>query len=127
MRRLIATALLLLPLALNAQRSETLLRDWIFNGKQKVSIPHDWAIYGPFDRSNDLQTVAVVQNGETEASEAIANGDPTCLESFRNPQMHLFSGALSFIVRSADAPGTIDFEVSSRGLRKASGSIIVKK
>ena len=69
MRRLIATALLLLPLALSAQRSETLLRDWIFNGKQKVSIPHDWAIYGPFDRSNDLQTVAVVQNGETEASE----------------------------------------------------------
>lgn len=33
---------------------------------QKVRIPHDWAIYGPFDRDNDLQTVAVEQNGETE-------------------------------------------------------------
>lgn len=33
---------------------------------QKVRIPHDWAIYGPFDRDNDLQKVAVEQNGETE-------------------------------------------------------------
>ena len=33
---------------------------------QKVRIPHDWAIYGPFDRDNDLQKVAVKQNGETE-------------------------------------------------------------
>lgn len=35
---------------------------------QKVAIPHDWAIYGPFDRSNDLQTVAITQNLETKAS-----------------------------------------------------------
>ena len=33
---------------------------------QNVRIPHDWAIYGPFDRDNDLQKVAVEQNGETE-------------------------------------------------------------
>lgn len=33
---------------------------------QKVRVPHDWAIYGPFDRNNDLQKVAVEQNGETE-------------------------------------------------------------
>ncbi len=33
-----------------------------------VSVPHDWAIYGPFDRNNDLQNVAVEQNGETKAS-----------------------------------------------------------
>lgn len=33
---------------------------------QEVRIPHDWAIYGPFDRDNDLQKVAVEQNGETE-------------------------------------------------------------
>lgn len=36
---------------------------------QKVRVPHDWAIYGPFDRANDLQTVAVEQNGETEKTE----------------------------------------------------------
>ena len=38
------------------------------SGWQQVRIPHDWAIYGPFDRANDLQEVAVVQNGETQAS-----------------------------------------------------------
>ena len=37
-----------------------------FNDKnwESVIIPHDWAIYGPFDRNNDLQVVAVTQNGE---------------------------------------------------------------
>ena len=32
---------------------------------QQVTVPHDWAIYGPFDRANDLQNVTVWQNGET--------------------------------------------------------------
>ena len=35
---------------------------------QKVRVPHDWAIYGPFDRENDLQVKAVEQNGETVAT-----------------------------------------------------------
>ncbi|RXK83723.1 beta-galactosidase GalB [Filimonas effusa] len=35
---------------------------------QKVSVPHDWAITGPFDGNNDLQNVKIVQNGEQEAS-----------------------------------------------------------
>ncbi len=35
---------------------------------QTVSIPHDWAITGPFDRNNDLQKVAIVQNGEEKAN-----------------------------------------------------------
>lgn len=60
------------------QRTETLLKEWDFrqdhnvdatDGWKAVSVPHDWAIYGPFDRSHDLQKVAVVQNGETVASE----------------------------------------------------------
>ena len=60
------------------QRSETLLKEWEFRkghetetaeGWEKVSVPHDWAIYGPFDKANDLQTVAVVQNGEDVATE----------------------------------------------------------
>lgn len=33
---------------------------------QDVRVPHDWAISGPFDRANDLQEVAIKQNGETE-------------------------------------------------------------
>ena len=35
---------------------------------QAVTVPHDWAIYGPFDRDNDLQKVAVTQNFEKQAS-----------------------------------------------------------
>lgn len=35
---------------------------------QQVTVPHDWAIYGPFDRNHDLQTVAVTQDGEKKAT-----------------------------------------------------------
>lgn len=31
---------------------------------QTVTVPHDWAIFGPFDRELDLQNVAITQNGE---------------------------------------------------------------
>jgi beta-galactosidase len=31
---------------------------------QSVSVPHDWAIYGPFDKEIDMQNVAITQNGE---------------------------------------------------------------
>lgn len=34
-----------------------------------VSVPHDWAISGPFDNNNDKQTVVIEQNGETDATE----------------------------------------------------------
>ena len=78
MKKLLVSVLFLLPLALYAQRSETLLRDgwWFHKGGEdrwkSVRVPHDWAITGPFDRSNDLQVVAITQNGETEASEKTA-------------------------------------------------------
>ncbi|MCB0449719.1 MAG: DUF4982 domain-containing protein [Confluentibacter sp.] len=36
---------------------------------ETVSVPHDWAIYGPFDKDIDKQSVAIVQNGEKVASE----------------------------------------------------------
>jgi len=36
---------------------------------EKVNVPHDWAIYGPFDKEIDKQNVAIVQNGEEVASE----------------------------------------------------------
>jgi len=36
---------------------------------EKVTVPHDWAIYGPFDKEIDKQKVAIVQNGEKVASE----------------------------------------------------------
>ncbi|MCR5889483.1 DUF4982 domain-containing protein [Hymenobacter sp. J193] len=34
---------------------------------QTVQVPHDWAIYGPFDSRNDLQKVRIEQNNEKEA------------------------------------------------------------
>ncbi len=36
---------------------------------QKVTVPHDWAIYGPFSWDNDKQNVAIVQDGQKEAME----------------------------------------------------------
>ncbi|MBV7530861.1 DUF4982 domain-containing protein [Chitinophaga sp. sic0106] len=42
-----------------------------FNDKnwQSVSVPHDWAIYGPFDKEIDKQDVAITQNNEKVSSE----------------------------------------------------------
>lgn len=36
-------------------------------GWQSVTVPHDWAIYGPFSPENDRQNVAITQDGQTEA------------------------------------------------------------
>ncbi len=36
---------------------------------ETVTVPHDWAIYGPFDKKVDIQKVAIVQNGEKIATE----------------------------------------------------------
>lgn len=62
----------------------TLKKDWKFNkgaspeafkvdfddsSWQEVTVPHDWAIYGPFDKEVDKQTVAITQNGEKVATE----------------------------------------------------------
>ncbi|WP_242695784.1 DUF4982 domain-containing protein [Desertivirga brevis] len=42
-----------------------------FNDKkwQSVQVPHDWAIYGPFDKEVDKQVVAIMQNGEKVPTE----------------------------------------------------------
>ena len=36
---------------------------------QNVTVPHDWAIYGPFSINNDKQEMAITQDGQTEALE----------------------------------------------------------
>lgn len=38
-------------------------------GWQQVTVPHDWAIYGPFSWDNDRQNVAISQDGQKEAME----------------------------------------------------------
>ena len=76
MKRLLlfATTTILSLAAVAQQRQEiTLTDDWNFSPDQKswatVSVPHDWAISGPFDKKWDLQKVAIEQNGEKEATE----------------------------------------------------------
>jgi len=49
-----------LPEAANYALKE---KDW-----QTVTVPHDWAIAGPFSKDNDLQTVQVKEDGEQKAT-----------------------------------------------------------
>ena len=74
MRTLILTLLSFISMgALSDGRSEVSLTQWQFSRDktswQEVTVPHDWAIDGPFDKKWDLQSVAIVQNGETQATE----------------------------------------------------------
>ena len=47
----------------NAERADADDGSW-----EEVTVPHDWAINGPFGRKWDIQNVAILQNGENEAS-----------------------------------------------------------
>src|SRR5690554_3062242 len=66
------------------RREITLKKGWLFSREdnpaaaqsgfndgnwQSVTVPHDWAIYGPFDKSNDIHRMAIVQDGQTTAIE----------------------------------------------------------
>ena len=80
----VALLLLTVPSSAYAGRRETVLREgWRFHlgevpgaeetvfddaSWERVRVPHDWAVKGPFDRENDLQRVAVAQNYERESS-----------------------------------------------------------
>lgn len=85
-RRFLSAALLLFPLIMSAQvRTERLLeKGWKFTREdaaefsnvgfddsawQDVTVPHDWAIYGPFSIHNDRQNIAITQDGQKEAME----------------------------------------------------------
>ncbi len=111
--------------ALNAQTTEYVLgKNWKFtkgnpDGAEKISfndskwenvtVPHDWAIYGPFDKEVDKQVVAIVQNNEKEATEKTGRtgslphiGDGWYRTSFQVPDykegdrvLVLFEGAMS--------------------------------
>lgn len=82
---MLLVAMLALTTSLYAQRTEQLLdKGWRFtredsaefkkvgyddSGWQSVTIPHDWAIYGPFSVNNDKQNTAITQDGQQEAME----------------------------------------------------------
>jgi beta-galactosidase len=48
---------------------------------------------------------------------AAANGDPTSLDLFHLPQMHLFYGQLTAILQSSETPGKMVFEARAKGLK----------
>ena len=60
------------------------------------------------------------------AFEATANGDPTCLLPFQNPEMKLFSGAATAIARSGKTPRTLRFRVTAKGVAPAEVEIPVR-
>ncbi len=81
--RLFAICISCLSVTAFAQRSVQTLQTWKFSKAdllaaetvsyddsswEDVSVPHDWAIYGPFDRKHDLQTVVITQNLEKKSS-----------------------------------------------------------
>ena len=70
---LLTLALATSALTASAQRSTVNLKSWQFSrdslNYKPVTVPHDWAINGPFDKKWDLQFVAIEQNGETEKTE----------------------------------------------------------
>ena len=74
----------------------------------------------------DSRSVKVKVSG-AGSFKAIANGDPTCLESFQEPQMHLFSGQLTVLVQSGTDEGDITVEVSGKGAKKAVITIRAEK
>ena len=74
MRKLCLSLLLFLPLMISAgNRTVVNLKHWQFSRDsihwQAVTVPHDWAISGPFDKKWDLQMVAIEQNGEKQKTE----------------------------------------------------------
>ena len=73
MKNILAAVLVLASCLPAAARTDVQLKTgWQFSKDstkwESVTIPHDWAIYGPFSRDNDLQKVVIEQNGETEAT-----------------------------------------------------------
>ena len=75
MKRSIMWGLMLtIALASSAQtRVFELNKHWQFSRDkvnwQEVTVPHDWAIAGPFDKKWDLQVVAIKENGEETETE----------------------------------------------------------
>lgn len=48
-----------------------------------------------------------------------ANGDPTCLEPFHQPRMHVFNGMMTAIVAEDGRTGPVVLEARSKGLKTA--------
>ena len=85
MRKIFLSLFLIgIPVTNFAQTKQTLQKNWKFTREDNsafsqstfndikwhnVTIPHDWAIYGPFDMENDIQRTAIKQDGQKDAIE----------------------------------------------------------
>ena len=74
MKKLVCMIMGLAAFVTAQARQEVLLSDnWQFSRDgsrwETVSVPHDWAIAGPFDKKWDLQVTAIKENGEDVATE----------------------------------------------------------
>ena len=80
----VLAALLIMHLSAQSRTAYLLGKDWKFirtddpaqknqdyddSKWQTVTVPHDWAIYGPFSIHNDQQNIAITQDGQKEAME----------------------------------------------------------
>lgn len=71
---------------------------------------------------NDLLNFKVTGQGRFRA---VANGDPTNLESFEQPQMHAFGGKLTVIVQAGTQSGTVELSVNGKGLKSGTATVAV--
>lgn len=73
--------------ATSATQSLELTDGWQFRhggGEwEKVEVPHDWAIAGPFDLKHDRQTVRIVENGEEKASDKVGRTGELRVKTWR--------------------------------------------
>jgi len=58
------------------------------------------------------------------AYRASANGDPTSLDLFHLPKMHLFNGQLTAIVQSSENIGELTVEAKAKGMK--SGRLVIR-
>ncbi|ALL06890.1 beta-galactosidase [Pedobacter sp. PACM 27299] len=91
------------------KNNQAFAKDYNDKGWKTVTVPHDWAISGPFDKDIDKQTTAITQNGETKATEKTGRtgalpytGEGWYRNSFKVPEISkgqrtllVFDGAMS--------------------------------
>jgi len=75
---------------------------------------------------SDNRLVSFTTEGKGGSYRASANGDPTCLDLFHLPQMHLFNGKLTAIVQASEIAGNVVLKASAEGVRDGSVTIEVK-
>ena len=91
------------------KNDQAFAKDYNDKSWKTVTVPHDWAISGPFDKEIDKQTTAITQNGETKATEKTGRtgalpytGEGWYRNSFKVPSLSqkqrtllVFDGAMS--------------------------------